>query len=160
MNKVTQCCKATYTLSGIEHNRKNTKGDDIYHCNKCDKRCTLEDTPAHTEGWEERFDNNRPPKNWFGSKGYDEYDESESKEFGYRQYCEKTHTICEVTDWGNIKNFIKSERELLKREIVEAMQSKRKVERVTISAGVVVLEKSISYNKAIDDITNIINNIK
>ena len=87
---------------------------------RCKCSChSLEDTPAHTRGWEERFENNRPPQNWEENNGYDEDDESQIKEFGYKHYCGQTHTIHTVTDWVNIKNFIKSELERRDREFLK-----------------------------------------
>jgi hypothetical protein len=49
MNKVTSCCKATYTIKELNKYR----GYNI--CDTCNAICSLKDTPAHTEGWEKRF---------------------------------------------------------------------------------------------------------
>jgi len=143
--------------------RRNPQEKEIsrtYRCLKCGRPCTLEDAPAHTEGWEERFESNRPPKDWLGDSGYDEDDVSDTKEFGYKHYCGQTHTIHEVTDWGNIKKFIKSERELLKREIVEAISKEEdSLEEMIYSFDCDPKSREIAKG-VIDDITNIINNIK
>jgi len=126
-------------------------GLPFFLCHTCDKLCTVEriptshkhddttkkvdilDTPAHTEGWAERFDT--------------KYLESILKAFPYPE----SHVIL----LNDIKDFIKSERELLKREIKEAIEKNKSGE---IGDSWDTFDRG--YSRCSDDITNIINNIK
>lgn len=53
--KQSRCCHATYT----KQPHYIFTGSIQYECDKCNRVCTLEDIPVHTEGWEEISENKR-----------------------------------------------------------------------------------------------------
>jgi len=119
--KQTSCCKATYK------DWINTQGvPDGYKCDKCCNECTLEDIPAYIESMEYKFDREFVQ---FYPKDYgDEGDEP------YEAFFDKDRKNLPV----RIKKFIKSERELWEKELVELLE-KAKLPQNTYKNGMSTL---------------------
>lgn len=108
-------------------------------------------TPSLSEGeeWEEEFDKRVPPRGLHPSAGdFNENGESEIKEFGYKRLV--GDEIFTVTDWGNIKTFIRT---LLSQTLSNERQRMMQLgeDLVTIFEGIELGDNDKTYINAIKD---------
>lgn len=106
---LSKCCgKLVEVACGNE-------GTNHYICTRCDKACDVQAKAKET--WVKEFEQAVPPLQVFLEDG----EETECFKFGYK-YC-KGSEIFTVTDWGNIKEFIRETREEAKREERERIKN-------------------------------------